>query len=362
MLSVCCAKRLLMLQIMSQSHCPLLTTSHPCRSFHPCLTIMITSSGAILSLPALPRERFAKVAQPRCTNTVPVARPFAVGIARRPAKHVSRRGPDGGGTKTKWRGLCGPKSVIENQKRTEAWELIWRSPDDGSGFSKYRRWNAWLREDMEESTSGIADTSSRTHRAVERSSRRAPVTVRSIKTPPRKLSLPDVAGGTGRSIVPTVRSSQSTGKGVQRGSEGTKKTSNGTALHVSVRGVRQWPDDGNSRIDRAGRGRDGVAARVSQEAHLSTGRGSFSRDVEHSRDPPERETSTHSCTVQDVRTRSCSPRGCTQHHQTGTHPAQSSFIHRKGIEQEGPAPPTNNERKIQSQLEQRRKRAEGKYA
>ena len=30
-------------------------------------------------------------------------------------------------------------------------------------------------------------------------------------------------------------------------------------------------------------------------------------------------------------------------------------LHRKEIEQEGPAPPTNNERKTQSQLEQRRK-------
>ena len=37
------------------------------------------------------------------------------------------------------------------------------------------------------------------------------------------------------------------------------------------------------------------------------------------------------------------------------------LLHRKGTEQEGPAPPTNNERKIQSQLEHRRKRAEGKY-
>ena len=93
-----------------------------------------------LSLPAPPRERFAKVAQP-------------------PVKHVSRRGPDEGGTKTKWRGLCGPRSVIENQKRAEAWELIWRSPDDGSGISKYRRWNAWLRQNTGESTSG-SDASS----------------------------------------------------------------------------------------------------------------------------------------------------------------------------------------------------------
>ena len=157
--------------------------------------------------------------------------------------------------------------------------------------------------------------------------------MRSIKTPPRKLSLPDVIGGRGRSIVPTVRSSHSTGKGVQRGGEGTEETPNGAALHVSVRGVRQWPDDGSSWINRTGRGRDGVAARVSQEAHLGTGRGSFPRDVEHSRDPPERVTSTHSGTIQDVRTRSCSPRGCAEHHQTGTHSTQSSSApqgHRAG--------------------------------
>ena len=79
-------------------------------------------------------------------------------------------------------------------------------------------------------------------------------------------------------------------------------------------------------------GLDCVAARVSQEAHLGTGHGSFPR-VEHSRDPPERGTSTHSGTIQDVRNRSCSPRGCTEHHQTGTHSTQSSFApqgHRAG--------------------------------
>ena len=37
------------------------------------------------------------------------------------------------------------------------------------------------------------------------------------------------------------------------------------------------------------------------------------------------------------------------------------LLHRKGVEQEDPAPPTNNERKIQSQLEHRRKKTEGKY-
>ena len=43
------------------------------------------------------------------------------------------------------------------------------------------------------------------------------------------------------------------------------------------------------------------------------------------------------------------------------HILRKVLFHRKEIEQEGPAPPTNNEQKIQSQLEHRRKRAEGKY-
>ena len=43
------------------------------------------------------------------------------------------------------------------------------------------------------------------------------------------------------------------------------------------------------------------------------------------------------------------------------HILRKVLLHRKEIEQEGPAPPTNNERNIQGQLEHRRKRAEGKY-
>ena len=42
------------------------------------------------------------------------------------------------------------------------------------------------------------------------------------------------------------------------------------------------------------------------------------------------------------------------------HILRKVLLHRKGIEQEGPAAPTNNERKIQCQLEHRHKR-EGKY-
>ena len=99
-----------------------------------------------LSLPGLPRERFAKVAQSCGAKTSPVARPFAVGIARRTEKHVPRRGPDEGRPQTKRRNLCCPKSDVESQKRAEAWELIWRSPDDASGISTCRRWCEWLRE------------------------------------------------------------------------------------------------------------------------------------------------------------------------------------------------------------------------
>ena len=175
-----------------------------------------------LSLPALPRERFAKVAQSCSAKTAPVARPFAVGIARPPVKHVPPRGPDEGRTKTKWRNLCCPKSD-ESQKRAEAWELIWRSPDDGSGISKYCRWCERLRENTGESTSGLADTSARTSRASEGSSRRAPATVRSIKTPSRRLSLPNVAGGRVRGIIQPFAAARAQGKAYSEAVRGQRR-------------------------------------------------------------------------------------------------------------------------------------------
>ena len=58
----------------------------------------------------------------------------------------------------------------------------------------------------------------------------------------------------------------------------------------------------------------------------------FSRCGTFARHTPEG-TSAHSCTIQDVHTRSCSPRRCTDHHQAGTHPTQSSSTpqgHRAG--------------------------------
>ena len=51
-------------------------------SFHLCLTIMTTSSGAIC-LYLVSRERFAKVAQFCRANNAPMTRPFAIGNARR---------------------------------------------------------------------------------------------------------------------------------------------------------------------------------------------------------------------------------------------------------------------------------------
>ena len=163
---------------------------------------------------------------------------------------------------------------------------IWRS-DDGHGLSKYRRWREWLRENTGESISGLTDTSSRTHRTPERSSGRAPVTACQIQTPTRRVSLPNMAGGGRHGLVPTVRSSQGAGKGIQRGGERAKGAPDGTTLHVGVCSVRQLLGDGESWSDRAGRDRGGVAAPVSRAAHLGIGRGSVSRDVEHSRDPSE---------------------------------------------------------------------------
>ena len=67
-----------------------------------------------------------------------------------------------------------------------------------------------------------------------------------------------------------------------------------------------------------------------------------------------------------VRYRMCAPDPALQEDAKSitklAHILRKVLLHRKGTEQEGPAPPTNNEQKIQSQLEQRRKKVEGKYA
>ena len=69
-----------------------------------------------------------------------------------------------------------------------------------------------------------------------------------------------------------------------------------------------------------------MAARVSQEAHFDTGRGSFPRDVEHSRDPPERVTSTHSGTIQDVRWQNRWPCGVLERKTRSSNELVVSFV------------------------------------
>ena len=169
-------------------------------SFHLCPTAMTTSSGATC-LYLVSRERGLQKLHSFCCANAPTVRPFAVGNVRRIEKHVPRRGSEGRKTKGN---LCSPKSVIESQKRADAWERIWRS-DDGNGLSKYR-WSDWLRENTVESISRLTDTSSRTHRTSERSSRRAPAAVCPIQTSTRRVSLSHVAGGGRRGLIPTVRS------------------------------------------------------------------------------------------------------------------------------------------------------------
>ena len=124
-------------------------------------------------------------------------------------------------------------------------------------------------------------------------------------------------------LVPTVRSSQGAGKGIQRGGERAKGAPDGTTLHVGVCSVRQCPGDGESWSDRAGRDRGGVAAPISQAAHLGFGCGPVSRDVEHLRDPSERGTSANSGKVPDANARPCPPRGHAEYQQAGTHSPQS---------------------------------------
>ena len=174
-----------------------------------------------------------------------------------------------------------------------------------------------------ESISRLTGTSSRTHRTSERSSRRAPAAVCPIQTSTRRVSLSHMAGGGRRGLIPTVRSSQGAGKGIQRGGERAEGATDGTTLQVGVCSVRQWPSDGESWRDRAGGSRGGMAEPIPQTAHLGTGCRPVSGDVEHSRDAPERESSANSGEILDANARPCSSGGCAEHQQAGTHPPQS---------------------------------------
>ena len=150
-----------------------------------------------------------------------------------------------------------------------------------------------------------------------------PAAVCAIRTSTRRVSLSHMAGGGRRGLIPTVRSSQGAGKGTQRGGERAERAPDGTTLHVGVCSVRQWPGDGESWRDRAGGSRGGMAEPISQTAHLGIGCGPVSGNVEHPRDPPERETSANSGEIPHANARPCCSGGCAEHQQAGTHPPES---------------------------------------
>ena len=177
-----------------------------------------------LSLLGIPRARFAKVAQFCCANNAPMARPFAVGNARRIEKHVPRRGSEG--RKTQGWNLCSPKSVTESQKRADAWERIRRS-DDGNGLSKYRKCG-----DCSERTRGNQSVDSLAHR-LER--------IELLNDHRDELLLQraqsTVVHSWWRETWPHSNHSQQP----RRRERHTEGAPDGTTLHVGVCRVRQWP-------------------------------------------------------------------------------------------------------------------------
>ena len=297
-----------------------------------------------LSPPGIPRARFAKVAQFCCANDAPVARPFVGGNARRIEKHVPRRGSEG--RKTQGWNLCSPKSVIESQKRADAWERNWRS-DDGNGLSKYRKWVDWLW--VNQSVDSLAHRLERIELLNDHRDELLLQCAQSRRLLEGFLCRTWLVEGDVASFQPFA-AAKAQGKAYSeavRGQEGHQmgqpfmsvtENPGGTGLaEVEVEWLNQFRKQLISASDV----------------------GRF-LEMENWRDPPERGTSTNSGEIQDANARPCSSGGCAEHQQAGTHPPQS-LPPSKGIEQEGPAPPTNNERKLQSQLEHRRKRTEGKY-
>ena len=113
-----------------------------------------------------------------------------------------------------------------------------------------------------------------------------------------------MAGGGRRGLVPTVRSSEGAGKGIQRGSERAERV---TTLFVVVCSVRQWLSDGESWRDKAGGSRGGTAEPISQAAHLGIGCGPVSGDVEYPQDSSERRTSANSGKIPDANARPTKP-------------------------------------------------------
>ena len=269
-----------------------------------------------LSLPGIPRARFAKVAQFCCANKAPMARPSAVVNARRIEKHVPRRGS--GGRKTQGWNLCSPKSVIESQKRADAWERIWRS-DDGKGLSKYRKWSDWLRENtVNQSADSLIHRLESIELLNDHRNELLLQCAQSRRLLEGFLCRTWLVEGDVASLQ-TFAADKAQGKAYSEAARGQKGHQMGQPfLSVFAAFV-----NGLVTENRGGTGLAEVEVEWLNQFRKQLISASVSGDVEHSRDPPERGTSTNSGEIPDANARPCSSGGCTEHQQASTHPPQS---------------------------------------
>ena len=122
----------------------------------------------------------------------------------------------------------------------------------------------------------------------------------------------------------------------------TEGTSDGAAVHVSVCGVRQWLGDGDSWADRAGRGRSGMAERVPVTEVCRF------LEMWNIRETHSKGGSVRTLVRYRMRTPDPALPEDAQSINKLAHVLRKVLLHRKGLEQEGPAPPTNNEWKQES--------------
>ena len=221
-----------------------------------------------LSLPCIPRARFARIAQFRCANIVPTARPSAVGNVRRLRETCSSTR-----IKREKKDMVEPLRSEERHRKPEAGRclgahlamMVMDSPSiaDGANGSERTRGNQSV-------DSLTTDTSSRTHRTSERSSRRAPATVCPIQTPTRRVSLPE--HGWWRETRPRSNRSKQPRRRERhtaRQREGRKGTRWDNPSSRCLQPSSMAPSDGKSWSVRAGRERGGVTQPISQAAYLS---------------------------------------------------------------------------------------------
>ena len=304
-----------------------------------------------LSLPGIPRARFARVAQFRCANVVPTARPFAGADWRNmffdeDQKEEKRKG----GTYAARR--------VSLRRGADAWERIWRS-DDGNGLSKYRRWSKWLRENTEESISRLTDTSSRTYGTSERH---------------RDELLQQCAQS--RRLLEGFLCQTSLVEGVASFQPFAAAEAQRKAYSEAARGQKghQMGDPFMSMFAAFVNGlvteNPGVTELAEIEVEwlnqfrkqlISASDGGRFLEMWNIRKTHPKGGPVRTLVRYRMRTPGPALPEDAQNINKLAQILRKVLLHRKVIGQEGRAPPTNNERKIQSQLEHRRKRVEGKY-